>query len=109
MARTLQPRDLGGVLRIPLSDLRPEEDAWFIQTSVGPLVLMRTPVGLSAVSGVCTHMSCRVRPSGTFLRCPCHGSTFDPDGTVVRGPATLPLPSYVVHQTVDAVQIVVSQ
>jgi Rieske Fe-S protein len=37
--------------------------------------------GLHAVSSVCTHMACNLRPSGqgseTFLQCPCHGATFD--------------------------------
>jgi cytochrome b6-f complex iron-sulfur subunit len=48
---------------------------------------------LSAVSGICTHMGCRVTPSGSELRCLCHGSRFSRDGLVVAGLAPRPLPA----------------
>lgn len=56
---------------------------------------------LVAISSVCTHRACRLkpRPNGSFI-CPCHGSTFGPDGNVNNGPATRGLPRYGV--TVDA-------
>lgn len=41
-----------------------------------------------AHSARCPHEGCRVAPDGGELRCPCHGSTFELDGTLVRGPAT---------------------
>ncbi len=44
-----------------------------------------------ALSAVCTHLRCFVRPSKQFLLCPCHGSTFDLEGHAVRGPAEKPL------------------
>lgn len=40
-----------------------------------------------AHSARCPHEGCRVAPEGGELRCPCHGSTFELDGTLVRGPA----------------------
>ena len=42
---------------------------------------------------VCTHLGCIVPWSATSnkFECPCHGSQYDPDGAVVRGPAPLPL------------------
>ena len=47
-------------------------------------------VGLSAV---CTHQGCTVREvSGDMIYCGCHGSEFDLQGEVVKGPATEPLP-----------------
>ena len=44
---------------------------------------------LHAVSAVCTHMGCLVRFNGAERTwdCPCHGSRFDVDGTVLHGPA----------------------
>ncbi len=48
----------------------------------------------TAVGATCTHLGCQVRPANNFLRCPCHGSSFNFDGGVVRGPATQPLPRY---------------
>ena len=46
-----------------------------------------------AISAVCTHLGCVVpwvRASNKFC-CPCHGSQYDENGKVVRGPAPLSL------------------
>jgi Rieske Fe-S protein len=54
----------------------------------------RAPGGeLFAVSPVCTHLGCKVRWNSveTSWDCPCHGSRFRPDGTVIEGPALTPL------------------
>ena len=43
------------------------------------------------LSGVCTHQGCIVAPAGDGFRCPCHGSTYDPEGRNTGGPARRPL------------------
>jgi len=50
---------------------------------------------LSVVSAVCTHMACIVafNPGERTWDCPCHGSRFRTDGTVIEGPAINDLPS----------------
>ena len=49
---------------------------------------------LIALSSYCTHRKCKLKthPDHSFF-CPCHGSTFDPRGKVVRGPARRDLPT----------------
>jgi menaquinol-cytochrome c reductase iron-sulfur subunit len=45
-----------------------------------------------AVSAVCTHLGCTVDKTAEGFRCPCHGSAFSAEGTVLGGPAPRPLP-----------------
>ncbi|MGE5182703.1 MAG: ubiquinol-cytochrome c reductase iron-sulfur subunit [Acidobacteriota bacterium] len=49
-----------------------------------------------ALSAVCTHAGCLVgyASAANDLLCPCHGSQFALDGTVLRGPAATPLATY---------------
>lgn len=53
--------------------------------------LFRDAEGVYAVSTVCTHLGCIVKPTPHGFDCPCHGSRFALDGTVVKGPAPAPL------------------
>jgi Rieske Fe-S protein len=65
-----------------------------------PAVLVRLDDGAYAAwSAVCTHQGCTVSYRDAALRCPCHGSVFDPaDGSVLEGPADEPLPSVDVQE-----------
>ncbi|MCE1189543.1 MAG: Rieske 2Fe-2S domain-containing protein [Ignavibacteria bacterium] len=50
-----------------------------------------------AVSAICTHAGCVITEytiSGAAYVCPCHGSQFHPDGTVLQGPASSGLTTY---------------
>lgn len=60
-----------------------------------PIVVVRKGLEeLVALSPICTHLGCTVRKEAAFFRCPCHGSTYTLDGTVVRGPAEKALVQY---------------
>ena len=60
------------------------------------LVVRGKDSGLHAVSAVCTHMGCSVLYDEKLgsIRCPCHGSQYELDGQVVKGPAARPLRQY---------------
>jgi cytochrome b6-f complex iron-sulfur subunit len=61
------------------------------------LILVRTSQSaVVALSAVCTHAGCLVSfdSQGNDLACPCHGSLFNLDGSVQRGPASVPLKAY---------------
>jgi Rieske Fe-S protein len=68
---------------------------------MGDVVLARDAAGIYAMSAVCTHAGCATRASGGGLFCPCHGSLFDQDGNVTRGPARSPLPHFQVDLAPD--------
>jgi cytochrome b6-f complex iron-sulfur subunit len=52
-----------------------------------PAVLFRSETGFTALSLVCTHLGCTVEYKVEGFTCPCHGSRFNTQGKVVRGPA----------------------
>ncbi len=65
--------------------------------------LIRKGDQFRALSGRCTHLGCAVNldASGRGFHCPCHGSRFDEQGEVLRGPAPRPLPWLWVELAVD--------
>ena len=75
-----------------------------------PVVLINLDgTSFRALSAVCTHLGCNVRPSGRFLQCPCHGSTYDLEGRVTRGPAERPLRVFETQTYNDRVDVVMGQ
>lgn len=65
--------------------------------------LFRDRDGVYAISIVCTHLGCIVRPSSQGFECPCHGSAFGSDGRVLHGPAPRPLAWLAVSKSGDGV------
>ena len=61
-------------------------------------ILVHDENGFHALSAVCTHQSCLVKPSNArkLITCSCHGAAFEFDGQVARPPATRPLPRFAV-------------
>jgi len=66
------------------------------------MLLLRDERGrFYATSAICTHMNvCHLEwnEQRSLLECPCHGGAFDVHGNVVRGPASIPLPTYPVER-----------
>jgi cytochrome b6-f complex iron-sulfur subunit len=61
--------------------------------------------GFAALSSVCTHRGCTVDIGGPGLACPCHGSQYDREGRVTRGPASRSLARYPVRVSGDELLI----
>jgi Rieske Fe-S protein len=68
------------------------------------LVLTGTPE-FTAVSPICTHRGCTVDVQGPRLVCPCHRSTYDRLGKVLKGPAERSLSTYRVARVGDEIVI----
>lgn len=65
------------------------------------LLICLEPDRYVALGAACTHMqTCRLEwdREHRILVCPCHGGAFDIYGNVLRGPASVPLPSYSVER-----------
>jgi Rieske Fe-S protein len=60
----------------------------------------------AALSPICTHLGCTVDIEPARLVCPCHGSTYDREGKVLRGPAEEALTSYRVSLTAEDVLVI---
>jgi len=69
------------------------------------VALFRDAEGVYAISTVCTHLGCIVRPIADGFDCPCHGSQFAFDGSVLKGPAPTALPWLEVRASGDTVVI----
>ena len=62
-----------------------------------PIYVFRTgDATFRVLSRLCTHQACTInwQSSSTKLACPCHGSEFDAQGNVLKGPASSPLQEF---------------
>ena len=74
------------------------------------IFVIRNEDRIQAVSAVCTHIGCTLSWSGEDkeYKCPCHGSVFNKNGDVIKGPAPKSLPWYGVSLSPDG-RLFVSQ
>ena len=58
------------------------------------IFIVRLQEGFYALSAVCSHLGCLCvwKQETTTIGCPCHGSAFNRDGSILAGPAPKPLP-----------------
>ena len=81
-------------------------DSFGIPTSYS---LLRTSNGIFAFDTRCTHAGAPTSLSGGQLKCPAHGSIFNPEtGQVVSGPAMDPLKSYRTVEANGEIRIIIS-
>lgn len=110
------PAAVGGVVSVTL-DMVPAlmtVGGSYVATPKGfgdALVLVRaSDTEVVTLSAVCTHRHCTVgfSEADNLIRCPCHGSRFDLQGKVVKGPAELPLTEYATTFDGTTIQITVA-
>ena len=97
LASPPKPELEAGFERVVVSSLRglPAGEARAFQYGDLPYLVIHDRDAIYALSAICTHKGCLVawdRRRGELV-CPCHGSAFDVNGNVKRGPAPRPLPS----------------
>jgi cytochrome b6-f complex iron-sulfur subunit len=58
------------------------------------IFIVRAAEGFYALSAVCSHLGCLTvwKQEAAVIACPCHGSTFKRDGSIIAGPAPKPMP-----------------
>jgi Rieske Fe-S protein len=68
-------------------------------TQAGEILVVRTgDEEFAAMSNACPHKQCLVEVKGpTLIRCPCHGSIYQIDGTYVSGPAKKSLKKFTIQ------------
>jgi Rieske Fe-S protein len=84
------------------SDLPQPGDGTILRRDGTDVAVARTHDGqLVAVRAACTHLGCLVAHNAADQSwdCPCHGSRFGLDGTVLEGPASAPLERVDLHDT----------
>jgi len=88
----IQATAVSGIISLPIdasSPLAMVGNAAQVQHGGGTLLVARTaPDAFAALTAVCTHQGCTISGYGNQIyTCPCHGSQFNTDGQVRRGPA----------------------
>lgn len=63
----------------------------------GKFFLVRQGNDFKALYQVCTHLGCLVRQSPDGFSCPCHGSKFAQDGTLLASPAPRDMDAFAVE------------
>ena len=73
------------------------------------VLLVRRGERLYALADRCSHRGCSLHEgklnADDTITCPCHGSTFRLDGSIVKGPATSPQPHFDIRTSEGTVEI----
>jgi cytochrome b6-f complex iron-sulfur subunit len=71
------------------------------------IYVARTASGFSAVTAICTHAQCVIEwdQGASRYECPCHGSQFAADGSVLKAPAIRALRLYMTELVGDTLTV----
>ncbi len=82
------------------------EAGGFLHIDAADMLVVNVNGEIRAFSAICTHQGCEIQDfQNNRFTCWCHGSQFDTNGQVVRGPASSSLPKYTVERNGNIVRI----
>ncbi len=92
------------LMKIKKSEVPPRGALVYRESRVA---VIRREEEIYALSLVCTHLGCTVNVTPQNLVCPCHGSVFDREGAVLKGPSDKPLRRLEVREQGDSLVVMV--
>lgn len=106
LLRQLVPKRIGKSRRIKVGNISDFPVDTYTLIENHKLFVYRDHESMKAVSSICTHLGCTVQHLSDGFECPCHGSFYSEDGTVLSGPAPRSLSWYVMERLPDGSIIV---
>lgn len=97
-----------GKVLVPAALLTEKLNSFKVKGLPRPLLVIKNPDAYDAYLLKCTHMGVAVKIDGDELACPAHGSRFNQQGGVIKGPAKEPLTRYKVNAVADGVEVIVA-
>ena len=76
------------VITIPVKSI-PYDSVYLIKDK--QIGILNRENGITVLSIACTHLGCILNVENDKFICPCHGSMFELNGSVIKGPALKPL------------------
>ena len=94
-----KPGEFGGEFNLGPASALPAVNAAPVPNTTGKFWMVRTEDGVRALYKVCTHLGCLYEWDTLNYRfqCPCHGSRFWLDGSLMRGPAARGLDQFTIR------------
>jgi len=84
-----KPQALGGAVTVAVADFPGLATTGTLVDVGHERAAVRTGAStFLGLSKICTHEGCETNVVDNELQCPCHGSIFAADGSVIRGPST---------------------
>lgn len=66
-----------------------------------PAIIIHDEEGMRALSLTCSHLGCAIEERNFGFECPCHSSRYDPEGNVIKGPASTDLKKFRIAESED--------
>jgi Rieske Fe-S protein len=96
-----------GKVFIPAHVLNERLQSFKVKKMPKPLLLVKNSDHFEAYSMSCTHMGVKLKVDGDELVCPAHGSIFDLEGNVTKGPAKRNLDKFEIEPAEDGIWVIV--